>query len=156
GREPQVGLGALTGAESTREHAHRALIDLYGTDLERGVAPSRLIGDARGRSVANVSVLGAHDRGHDLANAGAALPRDALDRRITALDPAAPDEANAREREVHLRLRPGDTGRRRDDGDAQRLDLAQVRRTDLQRVGAERNAIQAPACRSARGIGQHA
>src|SRR6185503_3921300 len=95
---------------------------------------------ARRWRVAQITVLGADDRRHDLADAGAAVAAEPGDWRLRALHPRAADEAHTGEAEVHLRV--GD--RRRHDRDPQRLDLPQVGIADAQRVAAERDAVQAP------------
>ena len=153
GREAQIRHGALAGPQAARQHAHGALVDLDGAELEAGVAPPRLIDDAGRRRVPKIGVLRAHNRGDDFADAGAAQAGDAFDRRVAPLDPGAPDQPHARQREVDLWRRARNARRRRDHGETEGLNLTEVGIADLQRVGAEGNAVQAPPRCPAVGIG---
>ena len=145
----QVRLGPLSSAEAVREESHRAFVDFGGGQLEARVAASRLIDDAGRRRIAEVAILGAHDRGDHLASPGSAFTADPGDGRIAALYPRAADELDAREREVHLGIGTGPTVRRHHDRDPQRLHLPEARCADLDRVLAERNAVQPPPRRAA-------
>ena len=144
--ESKERLGALSGLEAARQHAHRAFVDLGGRELQVRVAAPRFIEHAGRGCVPEVAVLRAHDRRDHLARPYAALAGDPPDGRLRALQPRCADQSHAREAEVDLRIglaRPG--GVRRDQRDPHALDLTQVRRTDLDRVAAERDAVQAPA-----------
>src|SRR5207247_3684699 len=78
-REAQIGFGALAHAESAGEQAHRVLVDFGRADLKAGILLGRFVHDAGRRRVAEVLILRAHDRGHDLSGACAALAADAPD-----------------------------------------------------------------------------
>ncbi len=147
-RKAQVRLGPLSDAEAVREESHRALVDFGGGQLEARVAAPRLIDDAGRGRVAEVAILGAHDRGDHLATARAAFAADPRDGRIAALHPRAADELHAREREVYLGIRTAPGRRRHHYRDPQRLHLPQARCADLDRVLAEWNAVQAPPSRA--------
>ena len=136
----------LPRREAARQQPQRLLVDLRGAHLQARVPACRLVDDAGGRRVAEVLVLRAHHRGDHLARAGPAIAGEAGDRRVGALDPRRSDEAHACEPEKHLRVGPAKRAiLRRHDGDAQALDPPQAHAALLDRVAAERNAVQPPA-----------
>ena len=151
GREAQVRLGVLPARQPAREQAQRALVDLGRPHLEVGVDAGRLVDDPGRRRVAQVGVLGAHHGRDHLARPRPPLAREPGNGGLRALDPRRPDEPHARQAEEHLRIGPsGERGVGRDDRDSQALHLPQRGTAFEQRVGAERDAVQAPPRRPVR------
>ena len=110
--------------------------------MKAGILLCRFVYDTGWRRVAEVLVLRTDDRGHDLSCAGAKLAADAQDWSVGALHPRTADQSHSRERERQVDL--GSAGRRRHDGNPQRLHLPQTGVTDLERVRAKGNPVEPP------------